>query len=286
VLPVRENVYMLSHAGENIVVLVPARRPLESHEGSVNQLRGVLIVNTGLADFAADVLAEVRRLSPEPIRFIVNTHYAADSVGGNERLQAANQAAIIAHQNVLSRMSARGSPFESTSDAWPSDPLEVKRAFRFNDEAIEVVHQPAAHTDGDSIVVFRRSDVISTGDVFNTDRFPVFDPERGGSINGVLDALNNILDVAVFGDRVEDGTLIVPGHGRLSDYADVNEYRNMVTIIRDRVRDLVAKDNTLEQVTAARPAREFDRRYSTPSWTTDMFVAAVYEDLKKEGQPR
>jgi hypothetical protein len=114
----------------------------------------------------------------------------------------------------------------------------------------------------------------------------VFDPERGGSINGVLDALNNILDVAVFGDRVEDGTLIVPGHGRLSDYADVNEYRNMVTIIRDRVRDLVAKDNTLEQVAAARPAREFDRRYSTPSWTTDMFVAAVYEDLKKEGQPR
>jgi cyclase len=151
----------------------------------------------------------------------------------------------------------------------------------FNGEAIEIVHIPAAHTDGDSLVFFRRSDVLSTGDLFSTETFPRIDAEKGGSIAGVIEGLNKILDIAIPGDRVEDGTLIIPGHGRLADYADANEYRNMTVIIRDRVQDLVTKGQTVAQVKAARPARDYERRYGTAAWTADQFIEAIYNDLKK-----
>jgi glyoxylase-like metal-dependent hydrolase (beta-lactamase superfamily II) len=296
VLPIRENMFMLVGAGANITVQVEPSKLVEPHEGSFNDLRGILVVDTGTAEMSEKVLAAISKLSPGRIQYVINTHVHADHVGGNETLATSNTvdasggeggsgrkgAAILAHQNVLARMSARGAPQEKTPDAWPTDAYETTKVLRFNFEAIELRHQPTAHTDGDSIVFFRRSDVISTGDVFNTDRFPMIDVERGGSIEGVIDALNNILDIAVFGDKVEDGTLIVPGHGRLCDYADVNEYRNTITIVRDRIKDLIAKGMTLDQAKAARPTKEYDRRYSTPFWTSDMFVEAVYRDLAKK----
>ena len=134
---------------------------------------------------------------------------------------------------------------------------------------------PAAHTDGDSLVYFRHNDVIATGDVFMTTAFPVIDLERGGSINGVVDALNKILDIAFPEFRLEGGTLIVPGHGRVSDSADVAYYRDMVTIVRDRVQDMIKKGMTIEQVKAARPTRDYDPRYGSP----DAFVEAAYKSL-------
>ena len=152
----------------------------------------------------------------------------------------------------------------------------------FNDEAVQVLHQPNAHADGDSIVFFRRSDVIAAGDVYSTTSYPVFDRAQGGSLNGVIDGLNRIIKLAVPTHNQEGGTLIVPGHGRLSDEMDVVEYRNMVTIVRDRIRKLVAEGKTLEQVRAARPTLDYDPRYGAASGpaSTDAFVAAAYDSLR------
>jgi len=140
---------------------------------------------------------------------------------------------------------------------------------------------PAAHTDGDSLVFFRRSDVISAGDVFTTVGYPHIDTARGGTIQGELDALNQLLRLAIPAGKAEGGTYIVPGHGRLSDVADVAYYRDMVTIVRYRIRDMKNRGSSLDQVRAAQPTRDYDGRWgsTTGSWTTAMFVAAVYETL-------
>jgi cyclase len=190
---------------------------------------------------------------------------------------AAEGAQIIAHDNVLKRMSKR------PSSAWPTSTYlgEQKKLF-FNGEGIEILHQPAAHSDGDSIVFFRRSDVISTGDLFTTTSYPVIDIAAGGSIQGVIDGLNRLVDMIIPVYGQEGGTLVIPGHGRLSDLGDVINCREMTIIIRDRVQDMIKKGMTLEQVKAARPTRDYDPLYgSAPGWTTDMFVDAVYKSLKK-----
>jgi len=121
------------------------------------------------------------------------------------------------------------------------------------------------------------------GDIFVTTSYTIIDLQRGGNIQGIIDGLNRILDMSIAEYRTEGGTMIVPGHGRLCDSADVAYYRDMVTIIRDRVDDMIKKGMTLEQIKAARPTRDYDPRYGATSgfWTTDMFVEAVYKSLKK-----
>jgi glyoxylase-like metal-dependent hydrolase (beta-lactamase superfamily II) len=175
-----------------------------------------------------------------------------------------------------------GQPSPRPFAAWPTETFfaEDKEIF-FNDEAIQIIHQPG-HTDGDVLVFFRRSDVVASGDVFTTTSYPVIDTANGGSVQGIIDALNRLLDVTIPKDKAEGGTYVVPGHGRLSDEADVVEFRDMLTIVRDRVQDLVSKGKTLAEVKAARPTLDYDGRYgaTTGSWTTDMFVEAVYRELK------
>jgi len=168
------------------------------------------------------------------------------------------------------------------SGNWPMDIYRGdQKDLYVNGEAIQLFHQPAAHSDGDSIVFFRKSDVLATGDIFTPGSYPVIHVDRGGSINGVVDALNRILDVTVPAEKQEGGTMVIPGHGRLCDEADVVEYRDMVTIIRDRIRDMIKKGMTLEQVKAAKPTRDFDPVYgsATGPWTTDLFVEAAYRSL-------
>jgi cyclase len=144
-----------------------------------------------------------------------------------------------------------------------------------------VLHQPAAHTDGDSIVFFRKSDVVVAGDVFVTTTFPLINLAQGGSFNGIIDALNRIIDLTVPRDKQEGGTYVIPGHGRITDEADVVDYRDMVTIIRDRFQNAIKKGMTLEQVKAARLVRDYEGRYgaTTGFWTTDAFVEAAYRSL-------
>jgi len=172
------------------------------------------------------------------------------------------------------------------SGAWPTEgyPGSSKEVF-FNGEAIQLFHQPAAHTDGDSLVFFRRSDVVSTGEIFTTTGYPVIDLEKGGSIQGIIDGLNRLVyQITIPADKEEGGTYVIPGHGRLCDQADVIYYQEMVIIIRDRIQDMVKKGMTLEQVKAAHPTKDYDPRYgsNTGPWTTDMFVEAVYRSLNKK----
>jgi cyclase len=289
VLPVQGNVYMLVGAGANIAVQV----------GNT----GVLLVDTGLAAMGDKVLAAVRTLSDKPIRYIVDTTDDPDHAGGNEAIaktgstitggnvvgdigaSAGDTAAIISFQTILDRMSApAGKRFAMPQGAWPTDAYEsAQKSFWFNGDSIRVFHQPG-HTNGDSIVYFRRADVVSAGEIFRTDSYPVIDLDRGGSIQGIVDGLNHLLDLTIPADdksKDEDGTMVIPGHGRLCDQADVVVYQEMVTIIRDRVQDMVKRGLTLEQVQAAKPTRDYDPLYGTNTgpWTTDMFVEAVYRSL-------
>ena len=283
ILPVQGNVYMLVGPIGNSTVQIGND--------------GVLIVDTQFAELSDKILAAIRSLSNRPIRYVLNTHAHPDHTGGNEPIAKAGStiaggnvagtikdagegAAVVAHENVLLAMTKRKPP--AAQRALPTDTFFVERKdLYFNGEAVQMFHEPAAHTDGDSIVYFRKSDVISAGDVFVTTTYPVIDEQAGGSVDGVIAALNRIIEIAVPADRQEGGTLIVPGHGRLCDEADVVEYRDMLTIVRDRIKDMAAHGLTLEQVQAAGPTRDYDPRYgaTTGSWTTKQFVAAVYHGV-------
>jgi glyoxylase-like metal-dependent hydrolase (beta-lactamase superfamily II) len=256
---------------------------------------GVVVVDTGSAAGAPAVLAAIKRISPKPIRYIIDTGPDADHVGGNEMFANAGEKIFAGAlgggaQNVAERaapiLSAEGvlrHLAKSPAAGWPTEVFHYSRkAMYLNGEAIEVLHQPAAHTDSDVFAFFRRSDVVLAGDVLDTRQFPVIDVERGGSIQGEISALNRLAELAVPSTPVvtrEAGTIVVPGHGRLCDQYDVVEYRDMVTIIRDRVRDLIKAGRSLAEVKAAQPAKGYVGRYGNP----DRFIEAVDATLRRAG---
>ncbi len=254
---------------------------------------GVLIVDPQPGALTAGLLAEIRKLSNKPVRYVVNTSGDPEHVGGNQAAAASGQllqggntraatvystggAPIWAHEGVLKRLST-----ESPEGAagWPTDTFFVDQKDLFvNGEPVQLMAAPAAHAEGDVLVVFRRSDVVSAGDVYTPDRYPVIDVKRGGSINGLVNALNQLLRITVPEFNQQGGTLVVPGHGRLSDEADVADYRDMVTIVRDRVREMVKKGMTLEQVKAAKPTVDYDVIYGADKGA--VFVEQSYNSLK------
>ena len=260
---------------------------------------GILLVDSGLPGNTDKLIAEVRKISKGPIRYLINTHVHPDHVGGNEKIFLAGStitggnvtgdiqdagvgATIIAHEAVLNRISSATGNQAMPAKAWPSDTYftREKKLF-FNGEAVLLSHIPAAHTDGDTMVYFRRSDVISAGDLYVTTSYPIIDLQRGGNIQGILEALNRMIDISVPADKQEGGTYIIPGHGRVADQADLVEYRDMTTIIRDRIADGVKKGLSLEQVKAAQPTLDYDGVYNKPGgfWTADQFIEAVYKSL-------
>jgi glyoxylase-like metal-dependent hydrolase (beta-lactamase superfamily II) len=326
VLPVQGNVYMLVADGNNITASVGPEGIALVNTGAAQMSDKVLAAVNQLAkDVAARPVANacvgancakawgwsspymnavITSPTPaRPIRFIINTSASPEHTGGNEKLVAAGSglrgallggavanvegAPLIAHENVLNRMSApAGKQAPTPQAAWPTATYSdefTKLPRYFNGEAVIVYHEPAANTDGDSVVMFRHSEVISAGDLFSTISYPVIDIEKGGSVQGVIRGLNHVLDLAVAEYRSQGGTWIVPGRGRLSDTADVASYRNMLVMIRDRVQDLMKKGRTLAEIKAARPSLDFDGRYgsTTGSWTTDMFIDAVYRSLQE-----
>jgi len=294
VLEVRPNFFMIAGAGGNIGVQVGDD--------------GVVVVDAGSAVSASAVVAAIKRITTKPIRYVIDTGPDADHVGGNDVLSKAGDqfypgtrpagprqdalrstASILAFEGVDRHMtesaeSASAGPLAGL----PTESFHYERKYLYlNDEAIEVLHQPAAHTDSDVFAFFRRSDVVVAGDVMDTRRFPVIDIERGGSIQGEIAALNRLSELAVASVPVvsrEAGTIVIPGHGRLCDQFDVVEYRDMITIITDRIRELVNAGRSLEQVKAAGPAKGYAGRYGNAGgdWTTDRFVEAVYRSLVKE----
>jgi len=294
VLELRPNFFVIAGGGSHVSVQIGED--------------GVVVVDAGSAARAAAVLAAIKTLTPRPIRYVIDTSADADHAGGNETLSKAGQtlftapgsialpgnflggvASILSAENVLTRMSApSGRTAAFPVGTWPTETFDDARKYMYlNGEGIEVLYQPAAHSDGDSIVFFRRSDVVVAGDILDTTRFPVIDVAKGGSVNGEIAALNKIVELAIPSVPIvsrEAGTLVVPGHGHICDQFDVVEYRDMVTIIRDRVRDLIKEGKTLEQARAAAPARGYTRRYGSDSgpWTTANFIDAVYQSLVKE----
>ena len=286
VLQVRPNFYMIAGAGGNIAFQIGTD--------------GVVVVDSGSASSADAVIAAIKKVTAQPIRYLINTSADADHVGGNAAVAKAGQtlftqnadflgggASILSVEQVLTRMSGPGGQSLPVG-GWPSETFNQSRKYMYlNGEGIEIFHQPAAHTDGDAIVFFRRSDVIVAGDVYDTTRFPVIDVAKGGSIHGEIAALQKLVATAIPSVPIvsrEEGTLIIPDHGRICDQLDVVEYRDMVTIIRDRIRDLMKQGLTLEQVKAASPARGYVRRYGsdTGSWTTNDFVEAVYRSMSEK----
>jgi glyoxylase-like metal-dependent hydrolase (beta-lactamase superfamily II) len=258
-----------------------------------------LVVDSGAGKLTDKIIAEVGKLSSKPVQFIVNTSFHSDHVGGNKKLQAAgsdpsltgsffsNQfadagqgATVIGHQNVQTRMEKQNPRLETP----PTDTyFEDRRRKYHNEEAVEIFPMQNAITDGDSIVHFRRSDVIVTGDIFTTTQYPFIDTKNGGSLQGEIQALNFVLDRTLYQHDEDGGTLIIPGHGRVTNEWELAEYRDMLVIIRDRVQSMINTGATLDQVKATRPTADFDVRFgaTTGTWTTDMFVAAVYMSLKK-----
>jgi cyclase len=299
VVQLRPNFYVIGGAGGNIVVQIGPE--------------GVILVDSGSKAMADEVLAAIRRLTPLPIRYIINTSMDADHVGGNEVLSKAGlsilpgavaagaglsddvlanfgYASVLAHENVLTRMTAAQPPIPSVF--YPTKTFFYRMySMYLNGEGIQVIHQPAAHTDGDVIVFFRRGDVIATGDLIDTTRFPFIDVERGGTLQGELDALNRLMDLSIHNVPLlwyPDRTFLVPGHGHVYDKLDLLEYRDAITIVRDRVQDLIDQGMTLAQVQAANPTLGYRSQYGRDSgpWTTEMFVAAVYNELAaKKSKP-
>jgi len=286
VIQLQPNFYMIGGAGSNIAVQIGPE--------------GVVVVDSGSSEMADAVIAVIKRLTDQPIRYIINTGPDVDHVSGNEKIARAGRAlgtgattaaatsgaGIIASEGVLNRMSATtgaGAPYPVK--AWPTESFSRKqKALYLNDDPVIVMRQFAAHSDSDTIVFFRRSDVVVTGDVFDPTRFPVIDIEHGGSIQGEIAALNGLIDLVVSSVPIpvnEGGTLVVPGHGRVCEQAEVVDYRDMVTIIRNTIQRFIDKGMTLDQIKAANPTAGFRNQYGsdTGSWTTDMFVEAVYKGL-------
>jgi cyclase len=293
VFRVRDNIYVLLGDGGNIVVQTGDQ--------------GAFVVDSGAGALSDKVIAVIRNLSPRPIQFLANTSARTEHVGGNAKLGAAgsdpslpgsffdlqapggatghqadpaHNATLIAQNNVVLRLEAAKAPEAMI----PSDTFLDERRRKFhNGELIEMFHEPNAVTDGDSIVHFRRSDVIVAGDIFNTTQYPFIDLKNGGSVQGEINALNAILDRTGYEHEEQGGTYVVPGHGYLCDEHEVVEYRDMVVIVRDRVKSMIDAGATLQQVQAARLTADYDTRYGANSgpWTTAMFVEAVFNNLKQ-----
>jgi cyclase len=284
-LQVRDNVYMLVGAGGNITMQLGDD--------------GILLVDTQFAPLSAKIVAAIRTISDKPIHYIINTHHHGDHTGGNANLRAAGDtvsggnmagairdsgvgAAIIAHENVLVRLSSATGAQAVPSSGWPTSTFfGKKKELYYNGEGIEIIHLPAAHTDSDSIVFFRQSDVISAGDVFVTTSYPVIDIPGGGSYAGIVDAVERLVDIIIPVYGQDGGTLVIPGHGRLSNLGDVLNYREMIIVVRDRMQGMIDAGMTLEQVKAAKPTQDYDPVYgaATGFWNTDKFIEAAYQSL-------
>ena len=279
-------IYLISGAGGNVTISVGDS--------------GIMVVDSGSAELSADLLDAIEAVSDGTIRYVVNTSLHPDHVGGNAAVRAAGDtftggnatvvggvdegAAVVGHESMLMRMAMSS---EYGPELQPTETFFVPRLdLYFNNEPVEIIYQPNANDDTNVIVHFRRSDVIATGDVFRLDGYPVIDLEHGGSIQGVLASLNRLVELAVSDTLAEGGTLIIPGHGRICDEGDLVRYRDMLTVIRDRVQAWIDRGDSLSEIKRAGPSFEYDSRYGATrgEWTTEMFIEAVYASLMADAE--
>ena len=264
---VAEGIYMLEGEGGNIGV--------SSGED------GVYLIDDQFAPLTPKIVAAVKAISDRPIRFLMNTHWHGDHVGGNENLGKAG-VVIIAHDNVYKRMSVGGAITALKQNyapapkaALPVITFNQTATFRMNGDDVTSTHLPPAHTDGDSFVRFAKANVIHTGDVFAAYRYPFIDVESGGSVKGVLRAVDQMLPM------IDDNTKVIPGHGGVSSKKDVLAYRKMVSTAISKIEPMVKSGKTLQQVIDAKPLREFDEEWGKFR-KPEAFVEIVYNGLRKK----
>jgi glyoxylase-like metal-dependent hydrolase (beta-lactamase superfamily II) len=263
---VGEGVYVLNGRGGNIGVSVGED--------------GVLIIDDQYAPLTVKIRAAVASLTPQPIRFVINTHWHGDHTGGNENLGKAG-IVIVAQENVRNRMSVEQfiAAFGEKVPASPKAALPIitfadSVAFHLNGDDIRSFHVAPAHTDGDTVVHFKKANVVHMGDCFFNGMYPFIDLSSGGSIDGIVAAADKVLAM------VDTNTKIIPGHGPVGDKAALQAYRDVMASIRDRVKALVTAGKTLDQVKAAQPTKDFDAKWGGGFLKADVFTAIVYQSLK------
>jgi glyoxylase-like metal-dependent hydrolase (beta-lactamase superfamily II) len=261
------HVYMITGRGGNLGLSVGAD--------------GAFLIDDQYAPLTERILAAVAELTPEPVRFVVNTHWHGDHTGGNENLGEAG-AFIVAHENVRRRMSTDQfmTAFNRSVPAAPAGALPVitftdSVTFHWNDDELHVVHVEPAHTDGDSIIHFRRANVIHMGDTYFSGMYPFIDVDRDGSIAGMIEAVDRALEL------VDDRTRIIPGHGPLSGVAELRSYRDMLQTVHDRLRKLIDEGRSRDQVIAAKPTRDLDAEWGRGFMRPDQWVGIVYDGMSR-----
>ena len=305
VLQVVPGIYMLTVDGVNVVVQTGPD--------------GTVVVDTGPASAASELLATIQRIAPQPIHYVIDTGADAELVGGNATVAAAghsvatedtfvaaqgrqltsvftlpgagagSSAPVIARQSVLTQMVTDTSA-GYTGAALPTDTFTRPDFNFFSSEPISIAWLPAAHTDSDIVVRFERSDVVVAGEVFDPTRFPVIDLQHGGSLQGELDALDRLINTMVFPHTPvltgAESTLVIPVHGPLSDLDDLVTYRDMVGTVRARVQYYIDRGRSYQQIVAADPTQGYHTRYGSDTglWTTADFVEAVYKSLMAENK--
>lgn len=268
-IPVANNVYMLKGVGGNMAVSVGDD--------------GTLLVDAdnpipGLAD---KIAAAAGRLREGPIRLLINTHWHFDHVGGNEAFRKAG-ALIVAHENVLRRMSEKQRLGHIERDVPPSPPGALpmltfgdELILHWNGDLVRIIHFPGAHTDGDSFVFFTKANVIHLGDTFFSGMYPFIDINAGGSIDGMIAAADKALTL------VNDETKIIPGHGPLSSVDDLRAFRQMLMTSRERVQALIDAGKSRDEAVAAQPTHDLDARWGQVAFKPDQWTAIVYDSLKR-----
>jgi len=270
-VPVAGNVHMIQRADgfANVGVFVGEE--------------GVLLVDSQFEPHAEDLVSEVRKLNDGEIRFLINTHVHPDHIGGNVPL-ATDGVLIFAHDNMRVRMLERRSRFpRGNGGFFPQAPTAARPfitydnglTFHFNGEEVRVFLAPPAHTDGDTFVHFPESDVLHLGDVFRTTSYPIIDVYNGGTLAGTIKALD--LAISLAGPK----TKVIPGHGvGVVGRQELVQFRDMTVDISKRVRDLIAKGKTLDEVMRAEPTADYDEQWGkVASWTANDFVPIVYHQL-------
>ncbi|MFC1689782.1 MBL fold metallo-hydrolase [Pseudomonadota bacterium] len=240
---------------------------------------GVFIIDDQLEPLTEQLVASIRAISDQPIRFVINTHYHGDHVGGNEKIGKAG-AVIIAHDNIRERMTSDqfNHFFNDTTPAWPKGALPVvtfndQVTLHLNGEAVTAYHVPRGHTDGDSIVYFSGSNVLHMGDIFFNGRYPYIDLDGGGSIQGMIAAVEKGIELS------DSETKVIAGHGPLGDRTGLQEYHDFLVTVRDRVQALIDQDMTLQQAIAAKPTAEWDSILGEIWITGDQLVTFTYNSL-------
>ncbi len=264
---VSDNIYMLVGSGGNIGVCVGED--------------GVFMIDSQFGPLSEKISKAISALSSQPIKILFNTHWHGDHTGGNENF-GKKDAMIIAHDNVKERMSTEQKrAFRKPTPAAPQVAQPVitfndKMSFHLNGEDILVFHFHHGHTDGDAIVYFPKSNVIHMGDTYFKGRFPYIDLGSGGDVEGVLKTINEVLFLA------DEDTKIIPGHGALSNKEELMEYRDVITICRDRVKKAIASEMTLEEIKASNLTKEYDEEWGGGFIKPDKFIDILYSDLTKE----